>query len=190
MRNFRIYFAILPSRDITNCIAPGFRHVPGDDSPESVAKRKKAQEDYINNLNIKNKFYIKLEESVRKDGFINPILIQSGYCTKIYRKYLPIEHQRNISKALCCDRNGGSRLFLAHQYDWDIPCIIADFTKRFIDSGFEELADERAIMQKYAAKPKRVIINQHGVHIGQPVHVHLSKDDRWRWKQNAAKNKI
>lgn len=190
MRKFRIYYAILPSNDITNCIAPGYRHVTGDNTPEGIAKRKKAQEDYIKTLNQKNKFYIKLEESMLEDGIVNPILIQAGYCTKIYRKYLPIEHQQKIAKALCCDRNGGSRLFIAQQHNLAIPCIISDFSSRFVDDGFEELKDEQEIMRKYAAKPKRIIINDHGVHIGQPVHVHLSDDQRWRWKYNANKNKI
>lgn len=177
---FRIYYAVLPSSSITNCVAPGYRHVTGANTPEGVAKRNKAQTDYISNLNKKNSFYVKLEASIQKDGILNPILVQAGYCTEIYRKYLPESHQKDLSKALCCDRNGGSRLFIANKLKLDVPCIISDFAGRFKDVGFEELHDKEAVMRKYKVRPKQIIINQAGVHVGQPIQLHLEADHKWR----------
>lgn len=179
-KSFKIYYAVLPSTRITNCVAPGYRHVTGANTPEGVAKRNKAQADYITSLNKKNKFYIKLEESINRDGILNPVLIQAGYCTEIYRKYLPEEHQKDLSKCLCCDRNGGSRLFIAQKLGLDVPCIISDFSSMFKDSGFEELHTKEDIFRKFKVRPKNIIINQAGVHVGQPKQVHLEADNKWR----------
>lgn len=188
MRPFRIYYAVLPSKDITNCVAPGYRHVTGDNTPSGIAERNRAQANYITNLNHKNNFYKKLEESILKEGFVNPVLIQAGYCTQIYRKYLPEDHQRDIKKALCCDRNGGSRLWVGQKHNLDIPCIISDFCGRFANSGFEELHSQDDVMRKYGVRPKRIIINEHGVHVGQPVHIHLEKEHKWKYGAN--RNKV
>jgi len=178
-RPFKIYYAVLPSSQITNCVAPGYRHVTGENTPAGIAERLRVQNPYIKNLNQKNQFYIKLEESVLKDGFVNPILIQAGYCLLIYKKYLPEEHRKDISKALCCDRNGGSRLWVAQKHNLDIPCIISDFSEMFKNKGLEELYTDDDIRGKYGVNPKRIIINGHGVHVGQPVHIHLENENKW-----------
>ena len=175
MRKFKIYYAILSSGGITNCVTPGYRHVTGDTTSAGIAERKNTEIKYVNTLNNKNKFYLKLEESILKHGYINPILVQAGYCTKVYRKYLPIEHQKDITKALCCDRNGGSRLYIAKKHNFDIPCIISDFVGMFTLAEFDELHTEKDIFKKYNVPPKRIIINEHGIHVGQPVHMHLEK---------------
>lgn len=178
MHAFRIYYAILPSLTISNVVAPGYRHVTGENTPKAIAERNRVQQNYITNLNNKNKFYIRLEESVKRDGFINPIFIQAGYCVDIYKKYLPEEHQKDLTKVLCCDRNGGSRLYIAQKLNLDIPCIISDFVGRFSNSGFLELYNETDIINTFNVKPKKIIINAHGVHVSEPVHVHLDKKDR------------
>jgi hypothetical protein len=172
--NFKIYFGILPSNNITNCIAPGYRHVTGDKTLEGEQKRAEATTSYVNFLNQKkNKFYIKLEGSIKKEGIINPILVQAGYCTESYRKYLSIEHQQDLSKCLCCDRNGGSRLWIAQKLNIDVPCIIADYSNMFKDRNYEELTSVEEILNKYKVRPKNIIINEHGVHVREPVHIHL-----------------
>jgi hypothetical protein len=53
--NFKIYFGILPSNNITNCIAPGYRHVTGDKTLEGEQKRAEATTSYVNFLNQKKK---------------------------------------------------------------------------------------------------------------------------------------
>ena len=188
MRKFKIYHAVLPSNRITNCVAPGYRHVTGDKTEAGENERRNAQNRYITSLNNKNQFYKRLEESVLKDGFINPVLVQAGYCQQIYRKYLPIEHQKDITQCLCCDRHGGSRLWVAQKHDLDIPCIISDFSGMFANAGFKELHEDKDMFPLFGVRPKRIIINEHGVHVGQPVHVHLEKE--WKWRHGANRNKV
>lgn len=164
-----IYYATLPSNIITNCIAPGYRYVSGD--PSAVEERQKAQEAYLARKNAENNFYNDMEQSIKEIGIRNPILIQAGFCVPVSQKYLPIEAQEDHSKILCCDRNGGSRLWFAQKLDMDVTCIISDFCERFVDSGFEELYTEADIMSKYPDKPKRIIINDHGVHVQDLPHI-------------------
>ncbi|NJO64274.1 MAG: hypothetical protein HC836_40725 [Richelia sp. RM2_1_2] len=141
-----------------------------------LKKRLELQTQYIKRLNDKNKFYIKLEQSILKYGFDNPILIQAGFCTDIYKKYLPEDHQRDLTKSLCCDRHGGSRLYVAQKHNLDIPCIISDFVGRFVSSGYQEFNTQAELMTLFKVRPKRIIINEHGVHVCEPVHTHLEKE--------------
>ncbi|NJO64949.1 MAG: hypothetical protein HC836_44605 [Richelia sp. RM2_1_2] len=69
MNLFKIYYTILPSSTITNCVAPGYRHVTGENTPDAIKKRLELQTQYIKRLNDKNKFYIKLEQSILKIWF-------------------------------------------------------------------------------------------------------------------------
>ncbi len=188
MRDFRIYFAILPSKSITNCIAPGYRYVTGANTPEGKAKRKEAQKKYIDNLNKRKQFYTKLEKSILKDGILNPVLVQAGCCKELYQKYLPEEHQRDLTKALCCDRLGGSRLWVAQKHNMAVPCIISDFVGRFIESGFEELHNEEDIRSKLFTRSQRVIINDHGVYVREVRHLHLEPEAYWRHLLEKRKN--
>lgn len=170
--DFKIYHTTLPSKMITNCISPGYRYVSGD--PDKQDERDKAQEDYIKGKNSINHFYDKLEESILEKGIRNPILIQAGFCVEISQKYLPKEAQEDHSKILCCDRNGGSRLYIAQKYNMDIDCIISDFCGKF-DNQFTELYNEEEIMEIYKDKPKKIIINKHGVHVQDLPHIQFDK---------------
>lgn len=173
--DFRIYYAVLPSNIITNGVKPGYRHVTGGMSPKEIKTREKVHLNYIESLNRKNGFYDKLQANILENGIQNPILIQAGFCNKIYQKYLPEEAQKDHTKILVCDRHGGSRLWVAKQHNLDIPCIISDFTGRFENSKFEELFTKEEIERKYVNKPQRVIINEAGVHAGTLEHIHLTE---------------
>lgn len=171
--DYKIYYTVLPSSMITNGVNPGYRHITGGMSPKEIAKREAHHLGYIANLNRKNGFYDKLESSILLSGIQNPIVIQAGFCSKIYQKYLPADAQTDHTKILVCDRHGGSRLWVAKKHNMDIPCIISDFVGRFKDSNFEELFTIEEIKEKYVNKPDRITINAQGVHAGALEHIHL-----------------
>lgn len=175
---YRVYFGILPSSKIINCVAPGFRHVTGGTEPKQIELRMKAQEGYIKQLNKREEFYIKLEKSVRRYGIQNPIVVQAGFCIKIYQKYLPPEMREDHSKILCCDRKGGSRLWTAQQLgpDFAVPCIISDFSGMFEHSGFKEILEEKEVDDYFKNSPKEIIFNDTGVNIGTLPHTHLDEN--------------
>ena len=65
-------------------------------------------------LQEKNQFYTKLEESIKRDGFRNPIFCNS-YSHGTYCRY------------------GTSRLWIARQHKMDIPVVIADYADNWTD---------------------------------------------------------
>lgn len=163
---YKVYYAILPSNIIQAGVGPGQFHTP-------LSKLEKEREKYIENLNKKNGFYQKLEQSILQEGFRNPILVNAGFCKEVYKKYLPKEAQEDHTKILACDSNGGSRLYIAKKHNLDIPCLISDFVGRFVKSGFEELKTKEEILQKYKDKPKDIIFSQSGLQVSHLPQSHL-----------------
>lgn len=177
--SYRVYYGVIPSNEICNGVAPGYRHIVGGWTDEAIERRRRGSQGYIDNLNNKNGFYTKLLESVKQEGVKNPICISAGYCVAIYQKYL---WQSMINedgspiweKVLVCDRKGGSRLWAAQQLDIDIPVIVSDFVGMFVDrQGFVELYSEDDIKSKFQNTPETVVLNNTGVNIGTIPHIHL-----------------
>jgi hypothetical protein len=153
---FSIHFAVLDPNLIYNYCGP------------------KTQQ-YIDTLNAENGFYIKLEESVKRTGLRNPILVTSGYqgCPNIKVNRIPSELRNDLQKIIVCDRNGGSRLWVAQRLGLSIPCIISDWTERF--SHEKELFSIPDIMKCYTDTPDEIIVNDHGVHIRSLPQIHLNQ---------------
>lgn len=79
----------------------------------------------------KHKFFSELESSILEKGFINPILVNAGYCPKLWHRKLPAEMKADPSKILVCCKWGGSRLYIAQKHNLSVPCLISDFINRF-----------------------------------------------------------
>jgi len=127
--------------------------------------------DHINRLNHKNNFYERLEKSILKDGIINPILINAGWCYPIRRSWLPPGISGKERHLLFCDKCGGSRLWVAQKYNLEIPCIVSDFYGRFVDQ--EQLFTIGDILKKFRDKPKSIKLLPSGVHFTNLPHSHL-----------------
>ena len=106
------------------------------------------------------KFYTKLEESILKEGFRNPI-----FCNSI--------REGTFSRV------GTSRLWIARKHELEIPCIIADYVDRWED--LELLETEEDIRSKFQEQPHIVDLDCETkvghVWIGGLKHYHLDETE-------------
>ncbi len=167
---YKVRYGILNSTIIFN--ETGFyTEGPFGWDDESVKTRKEKCQQKINEINKESGFYIRLENSILKEGFRNPILVDAGSC-RLMRKgiknpCLPIEMQRDHTKILTCNYNGGSRLMIAQKYNLQIPCIISDFIDRFSD--FKLLETNEDIISCFTGQPFRISFNLHGLRLHSPL---------------------
>lgn len=115
---------------------------------------------WVSKLEHRNEFYTKLEESILKEGFRNPI-----FCNSLAEGTF--------------SRVGTSRLWIAKKHRLDVPCIIADYVGRW--ANLEELKTEQDIRAKFKDQPHIVDLtspNKIGhVWIGGLPHYHLGETD-------------
>ena len=158
-RNYILRYGILDSNIIFNECGPWSGGPPGWDEI-SVERRDVVAQRLIKTLNDDRGFYTKLEESILKDGFRNPILVNAGWCPVVRDREqnvrLPLKMQEDHSKILSCPQNGGSRLYIAQKNKLQIPCLIADYVDRFPD--FEIVETKEEILEYYTDKPKKIMM--------------------------------
>lgn len=170
---FEIRYAVLDSGIIFNQCGPASAGPKGWDS-KSIQEREQMAKNWIDAMNKRNDFYNRLEESILKDGFRNPILVRSGWCPPRKVQYLPREMEQDPDKILVCDANGGSRLWVAQKHNLNVPCIISDFNGRFINENMLQSTEE--IGGYYNDVPDYIeIIENHGVRVRGVPHYHLDK---------------
>lgn len=162
--NLKIYFGYINSNNIFNLCGPDKNGPIGNDDV-TKERRRKAFENMIENRNKRDNFYNRLEQSILKEGFRNPILVCAGWINPKFRNRLPDHMLNNDKKILICDRNGGSRLYFGQKYNLEIPCIISDFKNVFENSNLIECKNSDDIKSFYKDKPVNIIINQYGIHI-------------------------
>ncbi len=163
-------YAVLDSNIIFNQCGPHSAGPRGWDE-KSIAARNAASTKWIATMNRKNGFYDKLEQSVLREGFRNPILVIAGWCRENKLSTLPLEMQEDPKKILWCGSNGGSRLWVAQKHNLSVPCIISDFVDRFPNEKL--LENEEDILVYYKDKPDRITINMYGVAAKNVPQVHL-----------------
>lgn len=117
--------------------------------------------DWVRKLERKNQFYTKLEESVLKDGFRNPI-----FCNAI--------EQGTFSRV------GTSRLWMAKKHKLDVPCVIADYVGKW--DHLELLETEEDIRAKFKDQPHLIDLESPTkvghVWIGGLPHYHLDETEQ------------
>jgi len=159
--SYSVKYVVLPSNIIFNLYGPqSFGPVGWTDS--IIKQKEAAAEARVKLKNKESNFYNNLEKSILEEGFRNPILISVGWVVHNNIKKLPINMQEDHSKIICCDRLGGSRLWVAQKHKMDIPCIASDFVGSI--EG-ELLTTEDDINGKFIDKPKIIIRNEHGVYL-------------------------
>ncbi len=158
-RLYTLRYGVLDSNIIFNECGPYSGGKEGWDE-EAIKSREVKAVKMIETLNNDRGFYTKLEESILKDGFRNPILVNAGWCPKIRDRgkngRLPLDMQDDHSKILSCNTNGGSRLWIAQNHNLEIPCIIADYVDRFSDLLMLETKED--VLKYYKDMPRKVMI--------------------------------
>ena len=150
---YRIRFGILPSSVFSGDVLvsnPQYGRKIGEFGSRPV----KPPQDKIVRLNDENGFYRKLEESILREGFRNPIFCNAKY-----------------GETFC--RYGTSRLWVAQKNNLEIPAIIADYEDRWTD--LEELFTEDDIRNKYTDQPGLVEIQLDSMRIDSCPHSHLEE---------------
>lgn len=148
----KYYFSIIPSKNIHNSISP------------------ELQEGHIDELNEQSGFFTKLEESILKEGIINPILVSIGWAPPAIINRLPKEAQDNFENEFICFCQGGSRLLIAQKYNMDIPCIVSDFTGKL--SNQIEL-DDKGIANCFKTSQVKIVRGGKGLVIKNLANHHL-----------------
>lgn len=110
-------------------------------------------DDKIGNLERSVGFYTKLEESILREGFRNPLLVVAVKPGDIRIRY------------------GGSRLMVAHKHKMEVPCIITDFQNCFPDAEILFTLDD--VRAKFKDEPKRLFYQPQGLWISGCEHMHL-----------------
>lgn len=139
---YRILYKILNSNIIYNICGPS---------------RQGNEEEYINHRNKQDGFYNKLEKSILKEGFRNPILVDYAKPNSKYKI-------NTNNYCYMCVSNGGSRLYFAKKYNMDIPCIINDFSLML--DGIE-LNNENDIKKYYTDIPKKFVFMNRGLFVSK-----------------------
>ncbi len=132
---YEVKYAVLPSMKIENGLKPS--------------------DERIKILNEEQEFFIKLEGSIIREGFRNPIVVTAT--------------NKKIS-----NRYGGSRLMIAQKHYLYIPCIIADFDNVFPDALVLKTIDQ--IRSYFIDEPKKILFKPYGINMSGCEHVHL-KDE-------------
>ena len=173
----RVKYKVLPAKSIVNLCGPECDPIGW--TPEIIEQRKQKTIKRLQRANTKV-FFQKLEESILKEGFRNPIVVATGVLSEAYKEFEPQLNYSQLSrrlppdvnplKAIICHEYGGSRLWIAQKHNLDIPCIVNDFAD-LIDG--QQLGDDAAILAHFQDKPNRIVWHEHKVTIGQLPHVHM-----------------
>lgn len=159
---YRVHYVMLPARDIFGMVGRcggGYNTLWLDWSDEGRARREMIMRDYEVAMDELCGHYSRLEESILKEGFRNPIIITCGLPRKRTIENLPPE-MRDLppSELLLCEMTmGGSRLHVAQKHDIKIPCIVNDWTGRF--AGKPEILKPVEAYQFYRDPPQNVIMD-------------------------------
>ncbi len=132
--NYAVKYLVLDPNDIKNPMGPS--------------------DHQIRYMNEENGYFIKLEESILREGFRNPINVwvkDNGDLTSWYY--------------------GGSRLMIAKKHNLSIPCIVSDPINKFPDAKI--LNDAEEIRSMFKDRPITVIFEEKGMNISGCAPVHL-----------------
>lgn len=188
--SYKIRYGILDSNTIANIQGPqwaylganreGYEHALGW-TEEKIQIRNTLAEKHIEKYDKKyDNFYQKLEESILREGLLNPLLIIAGKSEKAFNdgprtfdERLPPYMAEDYSKIVACLTGGCSRLYFAQKHNLEVPVIIMDFAGKFDD--FEQLFTEEDLRSKYKHPPDHFVMNARGIVQRGPRHIHLQK---------------
>jgi hypothetical protein len=127
----RVYFTLLDPHTIFGSVGRcggGYNTVWEDWSPSGRIARENITREYEEGLNAICGHYDKLNASILSEGFRNPLIVTRGYPLKRKTTQIPLEvlkqplGERYILEGV----TGGSRLWVAQEYNIPVPCIVND----------------------------------------------------------------
>lgn len=151
MQTYQIRYGLLDSAAISDDVIvknPQYGKPIGQWGSRPV----KPPPDKVNRLNSENGFYARLEASILKEGFRNPIFC-NAYDFGTFCRY------------------GTSRLWIAKKHKLEVPVIIADYAG--IWDGLERLYTESDILNKFMDAPEILELNDDEMRFDRCPHAHL-----------------
>lgn len=163
--SYKIKFVTLNSHDIYNYAGPGYGvHYC------SKEERARQAQNHVNARNKRDKFFERLESSILKDGFRNPLIIQAGNMPpSVWRNMPPYLTNQGIENVLICMNWGGSRLWIAQKHNLKVPCVVLDFVDRFKDAIWLRTANE--IKSVFTDKPTAIILKKDRLWLDMDIHI-------------------
>lgn len=131
-----VFYAMLNPRNIFGMVGRcggGYNTVWEDWSAAGRVAREHITKEYEEGLNHICGHYEKLEQSILKEGFRNPLIITCGHPIKRTMAHLPPELRKVPPNELFLLEGvtGGSRLWVAQKLGIPVPCIVNDTTGKF-----------------------------------------------------------
>jgi len=157
--SYRVRYVMLPAQQIFGSVGRsggGYNSVWSDWSGSGRARREVIMREYEQALDQLCGHYRRLEHSIMKEGFRNPVTVTCGLPRKRTLQHLPPEMRtwepRNL--LILETTTGGSRLHVAQKYNMQIPCIVSDWCGRFDHEP--EIRNEAEARMCYLDQPRSI----------------------------------
>lgn len=128
-------------------------------SPQCAPVRDLLEATYIAGFNRASGHYARLEESIRRNGIWNPVILTTGPLLRRAEDELPPEVRQDPERVVC-EYVGGSRLLVAAKLGVEVPAIVNDRANLFPDA--EVIPPGADVHRFFRDKPRRVIWNPDG----------------------------
>lgn len=89
---------------------------------------------YVELFNKRTGHYTRLEESIRREGIKNPVMLSAGRLIRRQPLELPPELRERTDNVVC-EYMGGSRVYIAAKLGISVPAVVNDFTGVFAGQG-------------------------------------------------------
>jgi hypothetical protein len=111
----------------------GYNTVWEDWSHEGRVARENIMQEYEEGLNKICGHYSRLESSILREGFRNPLIVTCGRPVRRKGTCVPPEFRSLTTESplFLEGVTGGSRLWVAQKYNIPVPCLINDFVGRY-----------------------------------------------------------
>lgn len=160
---YNLKYTILDSKKIYNYCGPGYgRHYLPEKERSVLVERQ------VKSRNDRDGFFKKLEASILKDGFRNPITVNAGYIhPTCWRNLPPHITKSGLENFLVCVEWGGSRLYIAQKHNMTVPCLIVDYSGMF--SNLPTIKTAKEISELYQDPPKKILLKPEGIWLDMDV---------------------
>lgn len=177
----RVFYAELDPNRIFGMVGRcggGYNTVWEDWSKEGRWAREQITQEYEEGLDKICGHYSKLEDSILKTGFRNPLIITCGRPIRKKLFHLPPELKAKSPHELLLLEGvtGGSRLWVAQKHNITVPCIVNDVTGRFysdnpilstqVASSYFKDLPHRLILDRIRGLSETYENNKTGYHLG------------------------
>jgi hypothetical protein len=180
-----VRFAFLPAQAVFNLTSPRYLPEVSSDwrgsapwhSDRYEPLRDLIEQLYIGGFNAISGHYQRLEDSIRREGIRNPIMVSAGGLERRRLDELP-PSLGSVTDLFVSEYLGGSRLWVAQRLDIDVPCVINDYTGRLTVG--DRLKTLEAVLATFVDRPRQATLRRDGtVAINDLPYVHLPEGERY-----------